>query len=58
MGLSRLALHAGIVTMKIDSKPMTIHSPLPSDLQQVFSELPWWKELIDQNPLLIHSKID
>lgn len=42
MGLNRLALHAGIVSITLDAQPMTIRSPLASDLCSVFEQLNWW----------------
>ena len=42
MGLSRLALHAGVVSISIDGQPMTIRSPLAVDLCTVFEQMDWW----------------
>lgn len=51
-GLKRLALHAGIIHVQIQNRIITVHCPLPEDLQSVFTQLPWWQEAIDNQPLL------
>ena len=56
MGLSRLALHAGVLSIEIDTQPMVIKSPLPQDLQDTFQQLPWWDSTIEQHPDLIKPK--
>ena len=48
MGLSRLALHAGVVSISIDGQPMTIRSPLAADLCTVFEQMDWWPSIQKQ----------
>ena len=52
-GLTRLALHAGVITLPYQGGTLNIHCPLPKDLMDVFSEMPWWKQATQTCPLLI-----
>ena len=53
MGLSRLALHAGIVNIEYQGIILEIHSPLPEDLRTVFMNMPWWNNAVTNQPKLI-----
>ena len=47
MGLSRLALHAGIIELTIQGEPVTVQCPLAEDLRTVFQQLEWWGSIED-----------
>ncbi len=57
MGLSRLALHAGVVKLFIQGTHWSIQSPLPADLTQVFEQLPWWRSIVEQHPIILQEPI-
>ena len=51
-GLNRLALHAAHLSFLFNGRSYDCFSPLPSDLYQVFSTLPWWQEAFLREPRL------
>ena len=55
MGLSRLALHAGVLNILHQGQRLDIHAPLPEDLRTVFKQLPWWDEVVKTQSKLVSS---
>lgn len=55
MGLKRLALHAGALRIEYQGNALDIHSALPEDLQNIFKNMPWWKEVIAREPRLVQN---
>jgi len=58
MGLNRLALHAYSITLLYHDQEILCFSPLPSDLRNVFSTLPWWDLACSHEPLLGDLRTD
>ena len=52
-GLTRLALHAGILEFRYMETDLRIYSPLPWDLRQIFQSMPWWEAAIQLQPRLV-----
>ena len=52
MNLKRLALHAGILEIPYDNQLLHLHSPIPQELQTVFTSVPWWDSVVTSEPKL------
>ena len=55
MGLKRLALHAGVLSISYERHNLHIHAPLPEDLRTVFEKMPWWDEVVETHSKLVSS---
>ena len=51
-GLSRLALHCYSITLCYQEEVLSIFSPLHNDLSVIFQQIPWWKDAVQNEPLL------
>jgi tRNA pseudouridine65 synthase len=50
--LPRLGLHCLSITLALDTGPVTITCPVPSDLTTLWRQLPWWDEALAAVPEL------